>query len=110
MALLIDNNLSPRIAELVQEFFPKSAHVLALGMDRADDSIVWSHAKGHGFCILSKDNDFEAKSRLFGCPPKVIQLTCGNRKTSEIMHLLRSNRTEIGKFLVDEQDCLMYLG
>jgi predicted nuclease of predicted toxin-antitoxin system len=110
MALLVDNNLSPRVAELLQLAFPKCSHVASLGMDKADDAIVWNHAKNHGFCILTKDNDFEAMSRLYGCPPKVIQLTCGNRKTSEIMSILRSNNQEIDKFLRDAEDCLMYLG
>lgn len=82
----------------------------ALGFERSDDGVIWKHARENGFCILTKDNDFEAKSRLYGCPPKVVQLKCGNRKTSALMAILRSNHAEIEEFLQDTVDCLMYLG
>ncbi len=110
MAFLVDNNLSPKVAEVLAQRFAGSCHVGALGLDRSDDGILWLRAKEEGLCILTKDSDFEAKSRLYGCPPKVIQLNCGNQKTSAIMTILRSQFDELKEFLQDTEDCLMYLG
>jgi len=110
MAFLVDNNLAPKVAELLAEQFSGTCHVVELSFDTSDDSIIWQHAKENSLCILSKDNDFEAKSRLYGCPPKVVQLKCGNRKTSAVMAILRANSTELADFLNDTEDCLMYLG
>lgn len=109
MKFLVDNNLSPKVAEVLTEFFQSSEHVMALEMDTASDKAIWEHAKDHGFTILSKDNDFEAKSRLFGCPPKVVQLTCGNVKTGQILSILRKHITELEDFLADSEHCLLII-
>lgn len=41
MKLLFDQNLSPRLVSLVAEWFPESAHVHGLGLDRVMDRVVW---------------------------------------------------------------------
>ncbi len=109
MAFLIDNNLPPKVAEVLAAHFPGTVHVVSLRMDTADDGLIWLHAKDQEFCILTKDNDFEAKSRLYGCPPKVVQLRCGNRKTSQVLALLRQHIAELKDFLGQREDCLMLL-
>ena len=109
MAFLVDNNLSPKVAEVLSEFFPNTCHVAQLSMDTASDDIIWLHAKQNGFSILSKDNDFEAKSRLYGCPPKVVQMKCGNLKTGEILHLLREHISHLSEFIIDSEDCLLLI-
>lgn len=109
MAFLIDNNLAPKIAEILSEYFANTCHVADLNMDTCDDDVIWQHAKSEAFTILTKDNDFEAKSRLYGCPPKVVQLKCGNRKTGEILSILRKNIKHLEEFLSDENDCLLFI-
>lgn len=78
-------------------------------MDTASDAEIWTYAKQNGFTELSKDNDFEAKSRLFGCPPKVVQLKCGNIKTGQLLDILRKNTSALTAFLQDSEDCLMFI-
>jgi predicted nuclease of predicted toxin-antitoxin system len=55
--LLLDENLSPRLVELLSDVYPGSEHVEALGLGGAGDSKVWWHAKEHGFTIVSKDSE-----------------------------------------------------
>jgi predicted nuclease of predicted toxin-antitoxin system len=55
--LLFDENLSPRLVELLTAEFPGSAHVdQAPGRGRPGVE-VWEHAIAHGYAIVSKDND-----------------------------------------------------
>ena len=48
-------------------------------------------------------------SRLFGCPPKVIQLICGNKSASGIISILEKSVNINRSFDDDEENCLMYL-
>ena len=58
--------------------FPDSSHVQFHGLTEADDREIWEFAKAQEFCIVTQDADFAERSRLYGSPPKVIWLRCGN--------------------------------
>lgn len=109
MKLLFDQNLSPRLCTQLQNVWPDSAHVRALGLAAADDADIWAYAQQHGFTIVSKDGDFSARSFLHGAPPKVIWLTVGNCSTDEIERHLRSRRTAIETFAVDPDATLLVI-
>lgn len=85
MKLLFDQNLSYRLVGALTEVFPGSAHVRLLGMERADDETIWHFAKANGFTIVTQDSDFNERSLLFGYPPKVIWLKCGNASTDRVL-------------------------
>ncbi len=72
MKLLFDENLSPRLVELLATEFPQSVHVETLGMCGTTDAELWEYAKTHEFAIVSKDNDFRQRAFVHGAPPKVI--------------------------------------
>jgi predicted nuclease of predicted toxin-antitoxin system len=111
MKILVDNNISPRTISYHGKFFKDSNHVVQLNLDiDTEDIAIWEFAKKNNFAILTKDNDFEAMSRLYGCPPKVIQLICGNKSTNEIIKILSNKHSSIKKFLEDKTDCLLYIG
>src|ERR1035437_3206179 len=110
MKILVDNNISPSVISLNEKFFKNSKHVVELNLDKnTEDAVIWEYAKKNGFVILTKDNDFEAMSRVFGCPPKVIQLICGNKTTNEVLHILWNNHTIIKEFIKDNENCLLYI-
>lgn len=98
MKLLLDQNLSPRLVDSLSELFPLSAHVRDLGLASADDTVIWVHAREHGFAIVSKDSDFHQLSFLLGPPPKVIWIRRGNCSTAEIEGILEVRRDEIIEF------------
>jgi len=107
LKLLLDENLSPRLVDLLSDVYPGSAHVEDLGLGEADDALVWSHAKANGFTIVSKDSDFADISLLQGTPPKVIWIRLGNCTTSVIEMLLRKSAPSILKFANGEETCLV---
>ena len=89
MKLLFDQNLSPRLVQLLSDIYPDSAHVYAIGLDRASDTVLWNYAREHGFTLVTQDADFSEMSEAMGFPPKVIWIRRGNCSTSEIEFTLR---------------------
>jgi predicted nuclease of predicted toxin-antitoxin system len=57
--LLLDQNLSHRLLDLLADLYPGSHHVRDLGLAAADDE-VWSYAAREGLAIVSKDTDLVA--------------------------------------------------
>ena len=82
--------------------FPDSAHVRLLGMDEEDDRLIWQYARDDNFTIVTQDADFELLSQLYGFPPKVIWLRCGNTATANIFNLLVVNYDLLVAFGGDE--------
>jgi predicted nuclease of predicted toxin-antitoxin system len=106
--LLLDENLSPRLAAVLSDLYPGSEHVEKIGLGRASDADVWSYAKANGFAIVSKDSDFAERSVLESEPPKVIWIRLGNCSTSDAARTLRSHYETIRGFLEeDPETCLL---
>jgi predicted nuclease of predicted toxin-antitoxin system len=109
MKLLFDQNLSPRLPSLVPDLYPQSAHVRDSGMRDATDAVIWEYAKANGFAIVSKDSDFQARSLLYGHPPKFIWLRVGNCPVGTIEDLLRNQSIAIHTFDLDPTQSLLVL-
>ena len=101
MKLLFDQNLSFKLCPALADLFPGSSQVRLLGLAEADDTAVWQHAKANAFVLVTQDSDFADMAALYGPPPKVIWLRCGNQPTSGIEKLLRDHVLAIAAF---EQD------
>ena len=50
MKLLFDENLSHKLARLLEDLFPNSVHVRDVGLKAADDPLVWELRKEQCFC------------------------------------------------------------
>ena len=98
MKLLLDHNLSPRLARKLKEEFEKIVHVDWLDMSEASDVSIWDYAKEHDFIIVTKDKDFLERSSLMGHPPKIIHLRLGNCAVQEIVDLLADQSGQIKAF------------
>ena len=109
MKLLFDQNLSPRLIQLLADLFPNSNHVFPLGLDESEDSDVWEYAKTNEFMLVTKDADFGDMSVLRGFPPKVIWIRRGNCKTVEIEKILRDNFQAIEQIESDKVVALLTL-
>jgi predicted nuclease of predicted toxin-antitoxin system len=101
MKLLFDQNLSFKLCRLLVDIFPDSQQVRLLGMEQADDGTIWDHAKANGFVLVSQDVDFADMATLYGPPPKVIWLRCGNQPTNAIEKRLRDHADAIAAFEED---------
>lgn len=106
MAYLLDENLSRKLANILADAFTDVSHVANESMLSSDDMAVWKFAKTNSRIIITKDHDFFDMSQLYGCPPKVIKLNCGNKSTNQIGSLLLAHATTISDFAVSE-NCYM---
>lgn len=95
---LVDHNLSYKIAVNLQTLFPGTLHVAKAGLASSPDLDVWKFAKENGFCILTKDEDFNYISQLMGSPPKVIWLRIGNGPVTDALTTLSALANEIKEF------------
>jgi predicted nuclease of predicted toxin-antitoxin system len=70
------------------DIYPGSSHVQFHGLAEETDTDIWEFAKANNFCIVTQDADFAERSRLYGSPPKVVWLRCGNVPTNQVETLL----------------------
>lgn len=109
MRLLLDQNLSPRLARTLPEILPGSTHVRDVGLSRATDEAVWNYTARHGHVIVSKDAEFHQRSFLLGPPPKVIWIRRGNCSTEDIETLLRQRHPDLLAFDADPEQSFLAL-
>jgi predicted nuclease of predicted toxin-antitoxin system len=103
---LLDENLSRRLAEKLTHRFIGITHVAHANLMNSTDGEIWQFAKNNHLTIITKDNDFNDMSHLYGCPPKVIKLNCGNKTTDYISSLLLNHFQVIEEF-VSGNNCYM---
>jgi predicted nuclease of predicted toxin-antitoxin system len=101
MKLLFDQNLSFKLCDRLADLFPGSTQVRLAGLDAADDRSIWDFARANGFAIVSQDSDFADMAALYGPPPKIIWLRCGNQTNDFIEKLFRAHAEAVIAF---EQD------
>ena len=89
MKLLFDHNLSYRLVERLSDLFPDSSHVRIVGLERADDEVIWNYAQEHGFVIVTQDSDFIDWNKIRRAPPKIIWIRCGNQSLAETEQRIR---------------------
>lgn len=99
--LLLDANLSYRMLVELEAAFPGSQQVSRLRLGAATDREVWDYARERGYVLVSKDSDFQELATLYGVPPKVIWLKCGNQSRRYIVDLLLGHSADIHAFGVD---------
>jgi predicted nuclease of predicted toxin-antitoxin system len=107
--LLLDQNLSPRLCELLRDLGDTVVHVRQLGLERADDATVRSHAAEHHFVIVTKDGDFNSSAFLFGAPPQIVWIRRGNCSTADVERILRAHHATIAAFSEDSNAAVMIL-
>jgi predicted nuclease of predicted toxin-antitoxin system len=110
MKLLFDAQLSPRLVSALADTFPGSANVAALGLERADDHLVFEHAARTGMTIVSKDADFVEIVLAKGPPPKLLWLRTANQATATLIMSLRLQAPAIHAFVEQPDMAVMMLG
>lgn len=105
MKPLFAQNVSPLLCRALDDLFPGSVHVRAVGLREATDATIWQYAARQGFAIVTEDAGFRQRSFLEGHPPKIVWLRMGNCSTGAIEALLR----KIVEFLADEEKSLLGL-
>ena len=107
MKLLIDANLSFRLAHHLKQLDCEFAHTNGVGLGiNPKDLVIWNFAKSNNCCILTRDIDFLLLSMQFGSPPQVILLSTANKSTKEFAELLLSRWEVISSFASSENSLL----
>lgn len=102
MKLLLDQNISRKLAKKLEDLFPGLKHVYLLGLHKASDEEIWNYARDNDFVIVTQDSDFNERSLVYGYPPKVIWIRTGNISTQNIKRLLKKHHKDILFFEKDK--------
>lgn len=78
MKFLVDAQLPPALACWLREAGHDAAHVEDVGLRESDDSVIWAHALREGAVIVTKDEDFAARSAQAASAPVIVWLRVGN--------------------------------
>jgi predicted nuclease of predicted toxin-antitoxin system len=101
--LLFDENLSYRLVRALEGTYPCFVHVRDLGLEGAEDRLIWRAAAEGEYLLTSNDTDFYQRSLVHGSPPKVIWLRIGNGSTAAVAALLRERYLVVRRFAEDAQ-------
>ena len=99
--LLFDQNLAPRLVELVARQFPGSYHLRDLDLEAATDVEVLRVAAERDLVVVTKDKDFADLLTARGEGPKVLWLMLGNVSTDEIADSILGAAASIGVLMDD---------
>lgn len=102
MKLLLDQNISRKLVDELEDLFPGSSHVYPLGLHKASDEEIWNYSRDNGFTIVTQDSDFSERSLVYGYPPKVVWLRTGNTSTDNIRNIFKQHSQEIIAFGEDD--------
>jgi len=104
MKLLLDANLSWRLASVLAEHFGECTHVNKTDLPKpAKDTEIWNYASANGYTIVTQDSDFLNLFETRGFPPKIILLRVGNMDRKMAEEILIQAKTSI--FDLENSDC-----
>ncbi len=101
MKLLFDQNISFRIVSKLKSYYTDCKHVSDVGLNDAEDHVIWLFAKENDYSIVTFDSDYFDISLIKGHPPKIIWIRTGNLTTIEITDLMIKYFDSIVLFLTD---------
>lgn len=99
MRLLLDQNISFRVAKKLVRVFPACKHVSDCGLMDKEDPEIWTYAQNNDYTIVTFDSDFYDISLINGHPPKIIWLRTGNLTKNDIVKLLIEKKQQIKEFI-----------
>jgi predicted nuclease of predicted toxin-antitoxin system len=97
MKFLIDNALSPVLAVLLQEAGHDAIHVRSIGLQHADDDVIFERAAAEERTVVSADADFGTLlAGRSSRQPSVIQFRGeGSRKPEALAQVLLANLPQL---------------
>ncbi len=93
MIIWVDAHLSPSIAAWINRNFSsfQAQSVRSLGLQRADDRVIFDAARQAKVVVMSKDADFLKLIDQFGPPSQIIWITCGNTSNLKMRAILEKS-------------------
>jgi len=107
MKFLIDNALSPSLAALLQQAGHDAIHVRSIGLQHAEDDVIFDRAAAERRILVSADADFGTLLALRSSrQPSVIQFRGeGSRKPDVLARTLLANLPQLVDSL--ENGCMV---
>jgi predicted nuclease of predicted toxin-antitoxin system len=107
MKFLIDNALSPALGALLQQAGHDAIHVRSIGLQHADDDVIFDRAAVEHRILVSADADFGTLLALgLSRQPSVIQFRGeGSRKPDVLARTLLANLLQLADSL--ENGCIV---
>lgn len=102
MKLLLDQNISFRVAKKLNDHFSTVEGVRENGLYNKDDRAIWDFCRQNGDTVVTFDEDLYNLTTLYGAPPKIIWLRTGNLANEQIVELLIRHKSSIDFFIQDE--------
>ena len=78
MNFLVDAQLPPALARWITRQGHQATHVFEIGLQTADDPVIWERARSDDTVIISKDEDFVDRWLLSDRPVSLIWIRKGN--------------------------------
>jgi predicted nuclease of predicted toxin-antitoxin system len=85
----LDAQLSPSLAVwLSRRFKLEAVAVRDVGLRNAEDREIFEAARKADVVVVTKDRDFVDLLEIYGPPPKVLWVTCGNTSNARMRSVL----------------------
>ncbi len=78
MRWIIDAQLPPALAQLLQQRGHEAEHVNDAGLRQTEDDTIWQRALADGAIIITKDEDFPIRASVSRLAPCIVWLRMGN--------------------------------
>ena len=85
MRFVVDAQLPPALARLLEAHGHQAEHVEDIGLRNAADVPIWNHALQASAIIVTKDEDFAHRSRQGAPSPAVVWLRVGNTSRKALL-------------------------
>jgi predicted nuclease of predicted toxin-antitoxin system len=103
MNLILDANISWRLASRLEQHFDSCVHVDRIELPcPASDTEIWNYALRNDLVIVTNDEDFLNFSNVKGFPPKIVLMRTGNQSNNFIEQTLIAHKDDINLFVESE--------
>ena len=99
MRLLLDENISWRLAAYLRPHCTALLHVRDIQLDNSPDTSIWRYARQHGYDVLTKDEDFLRLVLAEGFPPRVVAVQNAQVPVKELTAFLLARLPQLQSFL-----------
>ena len=85
MIWIVDAQLPPALASLLNDHGHQAKHVESAGMRHAPDTEIWDYALKNKSVVITKDEDFQNRALVDKQAPAIVWLRVGNCSRQDLL-------------------------